>query len=64
MGEQWNELAKHFKSIFELITDRNARQIKQHYNNYLRPGVMDCDWTLENDLKLVELLNLYGKSWK
>lgn len=30
----------------------------------MRPGIIECDWTLEDDLKLVDLLNFYGKNWK
>ena len=37
--------------------DRNTRQVKEHYNNYLRPGITECDWNIEDDLLLINLLN-------
>lgn len=38
--------------------------MKEHYHNYLRPEIKKDEWTLEEDLKLIELLNRYGKEWK
>ena len=32
--------------------------------NYLRPEIKKDDWTLEEDLKLIDFLNRYGKNWK
>ena len=32
--------------------------------NYLRPEINKHEWTLEEDLKLVDCLNKYGKDWK
>lgn len=37
--------------------DRNTRQVKEHYNNYLRPGITERDWNIEDDLILISLLN-------
>ena len=32
--------------------------------NYLRPEIRKDDWTLEEDVLLVNLLNNNGKNWK
>ena len=32
--------------------------------NYLRPEIRKDEWTLEEDLLLVNLLNKNGKNWK
>ena len=32
--------------------------------NYLRPEIKRDDWTLQEDLLLVNLLNAHGKNWK
>lgn len=44
--------------------DRNHKQLKDHYENYLRPNLSKEEWTLEEDLELIELFNTYGKDWK
>ena len=44
--------------------DRTHKQVKEHYLNYLRPEINKDEWTLQEDLKLVECLNKYGKDWK
>lgn len=32
--------------------------------NYLRPNIKKDDWSMEEDLKLINLMNRYGKNWK
>jgi len=44
--------------------DRNARQVRDRYNNYLRPGVSDDEWSLREDLLILDLVKTYGKNWK
>lgn len=43
---------------------RNHKQLKDHYENYLRPNLTTEEWTLEEDLLLVGLINQHGKNWK
>ena len=43
---------------------RNARQIREHYDNHLRPGVDHGEWTIDEEMALMELLNRHGKEWK
>ena len=37
--------------------------MKEHYENYLKPGVVTEKWDLEADLKLVKLIAHYGCNW-
>lgn len=32
--------------------------------NYLRPEIKRDQWTMEEDLQIIELINKYGKRWK
>jgi len=32
--------------------------------NYLRPEINKEEWSLDEDLKLVDCLNRFGKNWK
>lgn len=52
------------KVIPDLDLERTAKQVKDHYVNYLRPDINKDPWTLEDDLLLIELLRSYGKNWK
>ena len=53
-----------FWKLLYIKLERTHKQLKEHYLNYLRPEIKKEEWTLEEDLKLVELLNRYGKEWK
>ena len=46
------------------ITSGTPKQIKEHYLNYLKPGIKKEDWTIEEDLQLINFLNKFGKNWK
>ena len=32
--------------------------------NYLRPGINKDDWSIEEDMKILELVGKYGTKWK
>jgi hypothetical protein len=38
--------------------------LKEHYTNYLKPELIKSEWTLEEDLELIRLINIHGKNWK
>ena len=38
--------------------------MKDHYTNNLRSDVSKHDWTLQEDMKLVDLINQNGRDWK
>jgi hypothetical protein len=46
------------------MLNRNVRQVKDRYNNYLHPSISNKSWTIEEDQKLVQLIQQYGKKWK
>lgn len=39
------------------MSDRTAKQLREHYIGYLRPNINNSEWTIEEDLKLIELFN-------
>ena len=44
---------------------RSQKQLKEHYMNFLRPGINLEEWDDAEELKLIELVNKYGNSnWK
>ena len=58
------KLVRVLKVIIFFILGRTHKQIKEHYVNYLRPEIKRDDWTLEEDMLLVNLLNEHGKNWR
>lgn len=55
-GEDWSKIKQSFPK-------RNEKQIKDHYQNYLRPDIDKSEWDLETDLELLRLLSQYGCDW-
>jgi myb proto-oncogene protein len=45
-------------------TGRTIKQIRDHYENNLKPDVNRNEWTLEEDLLLIDLVNKFGRNWK
>lgn len=60
----WKSLALNFASNNNLTLDRNHKQLKDHYENYLRPNLTTKEWTLDEDLLLVQLINHHGMDWE
>jgi hypothetical protein len=56
LGEQWREVAAQ-------MANRNARQCKERWTNYLSPSVRLDPWTEEEDQLLVEKVNACGFAW-
>lgn len=52
----WNEIA-HFMS------NRTSRQCRERYNNYLRPNIINGQWTKEEDDLLNHLYEKFGPKW-
>lgn len=55
-GQNWDLVAS-------CIPDRNARQCRDRYINYLRPDLATYEWTKDEDARLVWLVEKYGKKW-
>lgn len=52
----WHEIASQMRS-------RSARQCRERYTNYLDPSLKHGNWTVEEDEKIISLLELYGPKW-
>ena len=46
-GEDWPLIATYLKSNFFVISDRSAKQVRDHYTNFLKFDVTRDQWTLE-----------------
>ena len=66
--EKLKELVKKYENDWQKISkemkDRNIRQCKERYNHYLSPNIKHSEWNLEEDLKLIEIVEEVGKKWK
>lgn len=54
----WGKIAK------EMDTERNPRQCKERWINYLSPDVVNGPWTEEEDQLLIQKYNEIGPFWK
>ncbi|KAK8854234.1 hypothetical protein M9Y10_016793 [Tritrichomonas musculus] len=52
----WNEIANH-------MPNRSKRQCKERYLLFLSPNIKNAPWTYEEDLKLIQMLKIFGKRW-
>jgi hypothetical protein len=55
-GKKWKLIAKDMKT-------RSSKQVRDRYTNYLDPTLDMSDFTLNEDLKLLELIERYGNKW-
>src|SRR3569833_2032516 len=60
LAAQYKE--KHWKEISENFIRKNALQCFSRYKR-IRPGIVKGSWKKEEDNKIIELVNKYGKSW-
>lgn len=54
---------KTWKQLSHILAGRTPRQIRERYKNYLDPDVHFCEFTDEEDLKLLNLASVYQKKW-
>ncbi|OHT05498.1 hypothetical protein TRFO_26770 [Tritrichomonas foetus] len=52
----WSEVASHFEN-------RNARQVRDRWTNYLNSEINNGPWSKDEDRQLAELYNQYGPRW-
>ncbi|KAM3145946.1 hypothetical protein pb186bvf_001924 [Paramecium bursaria] len=45
------------------LTKRTGKQVRDRYNNYLRPGIINNDWTQEEDYLLLKYYSEMGPKW-
>lgn len=55
-GNDWPKIAKN-------LPNRNAKQCRERYINYLNPSVNKNPWTEYEDQLLLEKFNEYGSKW-
>lgn len=53
---QWGTIAKE-------LGNRNPRQVRDRYRNYLAPDVVKAEWTIQEDKTLIALCQTHGKVW-
>lgn len=60
LAEKYNE--KHWKEISKRFQKKNSLQCFSRYKR-IRPGIIKGSWKKEEDFKILDLVNKYGKSW-
>ena len=54
--QSWTLIASKFK-------DRNSRQCRERWNNYLSPKNDNSKWTYNEDIQLLTLFSMFGNQW-
>ena len=54
---------KDWKIVSSFMQNRTARQCRERYNDYLNPALNKGEWTIDEEKKLIELIQQYGKKW-
>ena len=54
---------KGWRKIAEHIPGRTARQCRERWKNYLSPSVSNSPWSIEEDEKLIDLVQKNGQQW-
>jgi hypothetical protein len=60
LAEKYNE--KHWKEISKRFVKKNSLQCFSRYKR-IRPGIIKGSWKKEEDLRIIDLVNKYAKSW-
>lgn len=60
LAEKYKE--KHWKEISKSFTNKNALQCFSRYKR-IRPGIVKGSWCKEEDERILQLVDVYGKSW-
>lgn len=54
---------KDWISIASQMPNRNSRQCRERYKNYISPDIRKDEWTEEEDRLLLEKAEIYGGKW-
>ena len=54
--KSWSLIASKFRN-------RNSRQCRDRWNNYLSPKNNHSKWSYEEDMRLINLFSIFGKQW-
>jgi len=60
LAEKYKE--KHWKEISKNFNNKNALQCFSRYKR-IRPGIVKGSWSREEDEQIIELVEIFGKSW-
>ena len=53
-----------WEKISEYMPNRNVRQCRDRWLFYLSPSINTNEFTVEDDMKLIDLYIQYGSQWK
>jgi myb proto-oncogene protein len=56
-SKQWSKIAS------EYFSDRTGKQVRDRYTNNLDPEINKSKFTIEEDLRILDLYKKYGKRW-
>jgi hypothetical protein len=56
-GKQWSKIAS------QLFRNRNSKQIRDRYTNYLDPAINKGKFSPEEDLQILDLYKRFGNKW-
>ena len=63
-GKKWKRISNDLKGINIFYgLGRTPKQVRERYVNFLRPNLNNERWSIEEDLRLVDLINKYGRKW-
>jgi hypothetical protein len=60
LAEKYNE--KHWKEISKRFIKKNSLQCFSRFKR-IRPGIVKGSWKKEEDYRIIDLVNKYGKAW-
>mmetsp|Transcript_32977 Transcript_32977/g.57945 ORF Transcript_32977/g.57945 Transcript_32977/m.57945 type:complete len:249 (+) Transcript_32977:3285-4031(+) len=62
--DKWNQIAKRLNAMrYQGRKIRTGKQCKERWNNHLNPAIKHGNWTLAEDLELLESYRSLGKQW-
>ena len=53
-----------WKKISDMFPNRNIRQVKDRWTNYLSPNVINRPWNSQEDFLLIQSIQRFGRKWK
>jgi hypothetical protein len=61
----WAQVAARFNELspFQDSRIRNSKQCRERYTNHLDTDVVKGDWTPQEDIAILQLIDRNGKKW-
>lgn len=54
---KWSMIVNELENKFEYAKKYTGKMVKERYEFYLKEGIQKKDWTVEEDIKLIELVS-------